>query len=272
MKKGDPTNNTQKLLMAAFLPTLLTIAVWLRFNVTTLREGQGSKIVQSLFELFLYGGIAYTLSNLMRSWVKEKKSLYRFAFLTTSGTSLLLMVIAMLLNPGFWHWGYLVLSVFGSFWGSFIAAAQTTGWWENNAPPSQKIEADVLSWHNKILISRVNKKPIKRMLDIFLASFSLILSVPVWLVIIPLIWLEDPGPVLFVKNSVGRGGINFKQLKFRSMITNAEVETGPISGYEHDERVLFIGKLLRKTALDELPQLINIIKGCLLYTSDAADE
>ena len=265
MKKGDQTKYTKKLFMAALLPTLLTIAIWSRFHGTVLSEGQGLRIVHILFELFLYGGIAYTLSNLIRCWIKEKKSLDHFAFLTTSGISILLMVITMVLNPGYWQWGYLILSVFGSFWGSFIAAAQTTGWWENNAPPSQKIEADVRTWHKELLAAKLIRKPIKRLLDIILASCSLILSLPVWLVIIPLIWLEDPGPFLFVKNSVGMGGINFKQLKFRSMISNAEEETGPISGYEHDERVLFIGKLLRKTALDELPQLINIIKGDMSY-------
>ncbi|MFN2302804.1 MAG: sugar transferase, partial [Anaerolineales bacterium] len=105
----------------------------------------------------------------------------------------------------------------------------------------------------------------KRLFDIILSSFSLIISIPIWLFIVFLIWWEDPGPVLFVKNAVGRKGVNFKQLKFRSMILNAEKETGPISGYENDERVLFFGRFLRKTALDELPQLINILRGDMSY-------
>ena len=88
---------------------------------------------------------------------------------------------------------------------------------------------------------------------------------PIWVVLIFLIWWEDPGPVLFVKNAVGKGGKNFKQFKFRSMIIDAERDTGPISGYENDERVLFFGKLIRKTALDELPQLINILLGQMSY-------
>jgi lipopolysaccharide/colanic/teichoic acid biosynthesis glycosyltransferase len=76
-----------------------------------------------------------------------------------------------------------------------------------------------------------------------------------------LIWLEDPGPVLFVKNSVSRGGVNFHQYKLRSMVREAEIDTGPVLASEDDQRVLWIGRLLRKTALDELPQLINIMRG-----------
>jgi lipopolysaccharide/colanic/teichoic acid biosynthesis glycosyltransferase len=76
-----------------------------------------------------------------------------------------------------------------------------------------------------------------------------------------LLWLEDPGPILFVKNSVGKGGANFQQYKFRTMVRGAESNTGPVLASRADERVLIIGSLLRKTALDELPQVINILKG-----------
>jgi lipopolysaccharide/colanic/teichoic acid biosynthesis glycosyltransferase len=67
--------------------------------------------------------------------------------------------------------------------------------------------------------------------------------------------------LLFVKNSVGKGGENFHQYKFRTMVRGAESNTGPILASEIDERVLIIGGLLRKTALDELPQLLNILGG-----------
>jgi lipopolysaccharide/colanic/teichoic acid biosynthesis glycosyltransferase len=94
-----------------------------------------------------------------------------------------------------------------------------------------------------------------------LAGLGILLSSPVWVLLSVLIWVEDPGPILFVKNSVGRGGVNFRQLKFRSMVRQAERETGPVLAEEGDRRVLRIGRLMRKTALDELPQLINILKG-----------
>jgi lipopolysaccharide/colanic/teichoic acid biosynthesis glycosyltransferase len=68
----------------------------------------------------------------------------------------------------------------------------------------------------------------KRIFDMLLAVAGMLFSTPVWLAALFLIWFEDPGPVLFVKNSVGKGGINFHQYKFRTMVREAEVNTGPI--------------------------------------------
>jgi lipopolysaccharide/colanic/teichoic acid biosynthesis glycosyltransferase len=102
---------------------------------------------------------------------------------------------------------------------------------------------------------------IKYYFDISLAFLVLIVSAPIWMVIAFFIWWEDPGPIFFIKNSVGRCGINFLQIKFRSMIWNAENETGPVLAAKDDKRLLFIGKFLRKMALDELPQVINILRG-----------
>jgi lipopolysaccharide/colanic/teichoic acid biosynthesis glycosyltransferase len=94
-----------------------------------------------------------------------------------------------------------------------------------------------------------------------MSGAGLLLFSPVILFIALCIWIEDPGPVLFIKNSVGRGGNNFRQLKFRTMIREAEKATGPMLSSETDARVLRIGRFLRKTALDELPQLFNILLG-----------
>jgi lipopolysaccharide/colanic/teichoic acid biosynthesis glycosyltransferase len=77
--------------------------------------------------------------------------------------------------------------------------------------------------------------------------------------------MEDPGPIFFVKNSVGKGGVNFHQLKFRTMVYNAESVTGPILARRDDSRTLSIGRFLRKTALDELPQLFNILLGQMSF-------
>jgi lipopolysaccharide/colanic/teichoic acid biosynthesis glycosyltransferase len=101
----------------------------------------------------------------------------------------------------------------------------------------------------------------KRCFDLFLAIIGVSGSAPVWGLISFLVWFEDPGPILFVKNSVGKGGRNFHQYKFRTMVRGAEVNTGPVLSREGDDRVLLVGRLLRKTALDELPQVINILKG-----------
>mgnify|MGYP000311809846 CR=1 FL=1 len=134
-------------------------------------------------------------------------------------------------------------------------------WWENNSPPSELIKDEVHQRHLDI-IGVPRPAPLsKRLFDFALALFGLIFSAPIWLVSAVLVWIEAPGPILFVKNSVGRGGINFRQFKFRTMVPSAEESTGPILASEEDERVLLVGRILRKTALDELPQLINILRG-----------
>jgi lipopolysaccharide/colanic/teichoic acid biosynthesis glycosyltransferase len=137
----------------------------------------------------------------------------------------------------------------------FLAA----GLWEDNQPPSEQVRREVLEAHAAYPPRPL--PPSKRALDVTLAFFGILLASPIWILFSVLIWLEDPGPVLFVKNSVGRGGLNFRQLKFRSMVREAERETGPVLAEESDRRVLKIGRLIRKTALDELPQLLNILKG-----------
>jgi len=133
------------------------------------------------------------------------------------------------------------------------------GLWEDNNPPSEQVRREVLEAHRAYPPQRVSLG--KRAVDVSLALVGIILSSPVWILFSLLIWVEDPGPLLFVKNSVGRGGANFRQLKFRSMVRQAEKETGPVLAEQTDARVLRIGRLMRKTALDELPQLLNILKG-----------
>jgi lipopolysaccharide/colanic/teichoic acid biosynthesis glycosyltransferase len=105
----------------------------------------------------------------------------------------------------------------------------------------------------------------KRAFDLSLAGLGTILSAPVWILTAFLVWFEDPGPILFIKNSVGKGGVNFRQFKFRTMVAGAEDSTGPVLSTEADERVLTVGRFLRKTALDELPQLLNILFGQMSF-------
>ncbi|HSO26774.1 MAG TPA: sugar transferase, partial [Anaerolineales bacterium] len=105
----------------------------------------------------------------------------------------------------------------------------------------------------------------KRLFDLCLACLGLLISAPVWLAGGFLIWFEDPGPVFFVKNSVGKDGHSFRQYKFRTMVRGAENETGPIMAQVGDQRVLRFGRFMRKTALDELPQLINILSGQMSF-------
>lgn len=106
---------------------------------------------------------------------------------------------------------------------------------------------------------------IKRTFDAFLATAGLVLSSPLWLLIPLAIKIEDGGSIFFPQDRVGRGGRVFKALKFRSMRPNAEALTGPVQATEHDPRVTRVGGLLRGTALDELPQLVNILRGDMSF-------
>lgn len=98
-----------------------------------------------------------------------------------------------------------------------------------------------------------------------LSSIGLIGSSPLWLLISLAILLEDGLPIFYFQERVGKGGRIFRVIKFRSMIKDAEKATGPVQAIENDPRVTRVGRILRKTAMDELPQLINIFKGDMSF-------
>ena len=110
----------------------------------------------------------------------------------------------------------------------------------------------------------------KRAFDATLAGVGLILSAPLWLVFAALIKLEDGGPIFFAQDRVGLGGRPFDALKFRSMRPDAEAQTGAIQATEHDPRVTRIGRFMRATAMDELPQLWNILRGDMSFVGPRA--
>ena len=99
---------------------------------------------------------------------------------------------------------------------------------------------------------------IKRLLDIILAIMLLIIFAIPMLIISILIKLEDRGPVIYKSKRMGKGLKEFYTYKFRSMKTNRKELQGNLS---HDKMVTKVGKVIRKTSLDELPQLFNILKG-----------
>jgi len=106
---------------------------------------------------------------------------------------------------------------------------------------------------------------LKRLFDIALSSMGLIGSAPLWLIFSLAIKLQDGGPVFYSQERVGKGGRIFRVIKFRSMIKDAEKATGPVQAVENDPRVTKVGRILRKTAMDELPQLLNIFKGDMSF-------
>jgi len=111
---------------------------------------------------------------------------------------------------------------------------------------------------------------LKRPFDVALSFLGLALSSPLWLIIAAAIWLEDRGPIFYAQERVGRHGRIFKALKFRSMVKNAEKDVGPVQAAEKDPRVTPVGRIIRATAMDELPQLLNILKGDMTFVGPRA--
>ncbi|MBM4389419.1 MAG: sugar transferase, partial [Deltaproteobacteria bacterium] len=103
-------------------------------------------------------------------------------------------------------------------------------------------------------------KILKRAFDLFAATAIILISLPVGMLITMLIPLTSKGPAFFTQERIGAGKKPFKMVKFRTMARNAEAH-GPQWAQKNDGRVTKLGKVLRKTRLDELPQLINVVKG-----------
>jgi lipopolysaccharide/colanic/teichoic acid biosynthesis glycosyltransferase len=111
----------------------------------------------------------------------------------------------------------------------------------------------------------------KRLFDIALSGVGLVVSSPFWLLFSLLVKGEDRGPVFYGQTRVGRGGRTFRVLKFRSMVVDAEKATGAVWASQNDPRVTRVGRLLRATAMDELPQLWNIFKGDMSFVGPRAE-
>ncbi|MFK7848602.1 MAG: sugar transferase [Rhodothermales bacterium] len=101
----------------------------------------------------------------------------------------------------------------------------------------------------------------KRVLDLIISSLLLVPTLPLFLIFGTLIKLDSKGPIFFIQKRIGRRGAIFEMYKFRTMVENAEqIGTGLFS-YHDDNRITRMGHFLRKTSLDELPQIFNVISG-----------
>jgi lipopolysaccharide/colanic/teichoic acid biosynthesis glycosyltransferase len=102
---------------------------------------------------------------------------------------------------------------------------------------------------------------VKRVFDIAAASVLLLICSPVFILVAIAVKLSSPGPILFRQERLTEGGRRFELMKFRSMVIDAEGSSGARFAVRNDPRVTPIGAFIRKTRLDELPQLINVISG-----------
>lgn len=101
----------------------------------------------------------------------------------------------------------------------------------------------------------------KRVMDYCLAILGIAIASPLLIFVAILIKLNSPGPVVYKQNRVGKNGKIFEIYKLRTMCIDAEKFTGVVWARENDPRVTFIGRILRKTHIDEIPQLLNVLKG-----------
>lgn len=130
-------------------------------------------------------------------------------------------------------------------------------------------------YQTDVNITGFKRKPVyeftKRIFDIFCSLLALIVLSPVLLITMIAIYIEDPGPVIFKQVRIGQNGRKFVIYKFRSMSLNAEelkaqvmsqnMDQGANFKIKNDPRITRIGRFLRKSSIDELPQLINVLKG-----------
>lgn len=133
-----------------------------------------------------------------------------------------------------------------------------------------------VSYGNKILFESDFKRGVayelmKRFIDILGAVFGIILLLPLFIIVSFAIRIESAGPVFFIQKRCGKDGRIFKMYKFRSMVCNAEEKlvdlvymnemSGPVFKIKNDPRITKVGYFIRRTSIDELPQLINVLKG-----------
>lgn len=105
----------------------------------------------------------------------------------------------------------------------------------------------------------------KRLMEILVSLLILIITFPVLLLVSILIKIESRGPVLFKQKRVGNNGRMFNLYKLRSMVHDAEKHTGPVWAESGDSRVTRLGRILRKTRIDEIPQVLSVIKGNMSF-------
>jgi lipopolysaccharide/colanic/teichoic acid biosynthesis glycosyltransferase len=112
---------------------------------------------------------------------------------------------------------------------------------------------------------------LRRTIDLTLCTLSLILLFPLFLALAIAIKMDSPGPVLFIQKRVGKDGVEFPFFKFRSMYIDSEERraallvdneaTGPLFKMKQDPRITKVGRLIRRSSIDELPQLLNVLRG-----------
>lgn len=115
--------------------------------------------------------------------------------------------------------------------------------------------------HAAMNSSRIHILKLKRIMDVLVSAIGLIVTVPICFVTTIAIRLDSPGPIFYRQKRAGLDGAIFEVLKFRTMVEDAETGTGAVWAGKNDARVTRVGRFLRKTRIDEIPQLLNVLRG-----------
>ena len=110
-----------------------------------------------------------------------------------------------------------------------------------------------------------SRKILKRLSDILLSIIGILLASPIFLITAIAIRLESPGPIILKQKRIGEKGDVYTLYKFRSMRNDAETKSGPVWAGTRDARITKVGKIIRKSRIDELPQMINVLKGDMSF-------
>jgi exopolysaccharide biosynthesis polyprenyl glycosylphosphotransferase len=131
--------------------------------------------------------------------------------------------------------------------------------------PVESVRANALAFGEALIPSRLTRG-IHRAVSFTAALFLTVLLAPIGLLVAIMVKLDSPGPVFYTQERVGLGGRTFRVIKFRSMRQDAESGSGPVWATTKDSRVTRVGAILRKLRLDEIPQVINVLRGemCLV--------
>jgi lipopolysaccharide/colanic/teichoic acid biosynthesis glycosyltransferase len=138
---------------------------------------------------------------------------------------------------------------------------------DRSQPSSNVFSRPYTSAARQVLTPEAHEPLLKRPFDAFLSGLGLLLSAPLWVLIALMIKLEDGGPVFFRQERWGRWKRPIHVYKFRTMIPNAD---RTVQATEDDPRITRVGRILRATALDEMPQLLNIWKGEMSFVGPRA--
>ena len=123
---------------------------------------------------------------------------------------------------------------------------------------------------HKVSSDLISEYPLKRSLDFIVASLALIISSALWLIFAVAIKIEDRGPVFYRQKRWGKNKNTVKVYKFRTMVVNADEKFGRFQAHENDPRITRVGRFLRATSLDEMPQILNIWRGEMSWVGPRA--